>query len=471
MTAGVGEPAIAAVCTAPGRAGIAVIRLSGAEAYAIADRLCDGAKRMPSKLPAGAFRLYKLRDPVDGSFIDEAIVLAFRAPHSYTGEDVVEFQTHGGRVVAQRVLAALVACGARFAGPGEFSRRAFLNGRMDLSRAEAVMDIIGAQSERAERAAAEQLAGRLGEPLDACYDALLSACADVEASLDFADDEMSGILAPADIPGRLQTIAEKLQALADTRREGLLLREGARVVLSGVPNAGKSTLFNALLGFLRAIVSDIPGTTRDTIEETLLLDGIPLRVSDTAGLRETESTIERMGVDRSIALVRGADLNLRLIDLAAAPEPQLGWLGKTDYPPDRTIAVLNKADIAPGGRVETLTRRVGASGYEAVAVSAREKIGLETLREAMTRKLCGDRESASAEQGVAVSERHHALIMEALGEIRAALALDEGGGAEEVAALCAQHLRTAAEAIAQITGRVYSEDLLDRVFSRFCIGK
>ena len=470
MIPGAGEPAITAVCTAPGRAGIAVVRLSGAEAYAIADRLCVGAKVAPSQMPAGTFRLFKLRDPADGSLVDEAVVLAFRAPRSYTGEDVVEFQTHGGRVAAQRVLAALVACGARLAGPGEFSRRAFLNGRMDLSQAEAVMDVIGAQSERAERAAAEQLAGRLGRTLDACYDDLLSACADVEASLDFADDEAAGILAPADISGRLRAVAAQLQALADTWREGLLLREGARVVLSGVPNAGKSTLFNALLGVLRAIVSDIPGTTRDTIEETLLLDGIPLRIADTAGLRETESPIERMGVDRSVALVRAADLNLRLIDLAADPDPQLAWLGEAAYPPDRTIAVLNKADVAPGGRVETLTRRIAEAGYEAVALSAQEGTGLEALREAMKRKVCGDRETASAAQGVAVSERHHALIAEALEAIREALALDEAE-AEDDAALCAQRLRAGAEALAQITGRVYSEDILDRVFSRFCVGK
>lgn len=470
MTSITAESSIAAVCTAPGRAGIAVIRLSGFDAYVIADRLCAGAKVVPSQMPAGTFRLFKLRDPADGSFIDEAVVLAFRSPHSYTGEDLVEFQTHGGRIVAQRVLVSLVACGARLAGPGEFTRRAFLNGRLDLSRAEAVMDIIGAQSERAERAAAEQLAGHLGRTLDACYDDLLSACADVEASLDFADDESVGILVPADIPGRLHDVAARLQALADTRREGVLLREGAFVVLSGIPNAGKSTLFNALLGVFRAIVSDIPGTTRDTIEETLLLDGIPLRIADTAGIRETESPIERMGVDRSVALVRAADLNLRLLDLDADPEPQLAWLGAAAYPPERTIAVLNKADVAPGGKVETLTRRIGAAGYEAVALSAREGSGLDALREAMKRKICGDLEATAAEQGVAVSERHHALIMEALDAIREALAL-KTAGAEDDAALCAQRLRTAAEAIAKITGRIYTEDLLDRVFSRFCVGK
>ena len=470
MNSPAGEPPVTAVCTAPGPAGIAVVRLSGTGAYAIADRLCASAKVPPSRMPAGTFRLVKLRDPADGGLVGEAVVLAFRAPHSYTGEDVVEFQTHGGRVSARRVVAALVACGARPAGPGEFSRRAFLNGRMDLSMAEAVMDLIGAQSERAGRAAAEQLDGRLGRALDTCYDDLMSVCADVEASLDFADDESAGVLEPADVPGRLLGVAARLQALADTRREGHLLREGARVVLSGAPNAGKSTLFNALLGAFRAIVSDVPGTTRDTIEETLLLKGIPLRVVDTAGLRETDSPIERMGVERAVALVRGADINLRVVDLAADPEPQLAWVGDAAYSGERTIVVLNKADVAPGGRVETLTRRLAGAGYEAVAVSAQEGAGLEALREAMERKVCAGDDAGVAAQGVAVSERHHALIAEALAALREALALQEAG-AEDAAVVCAQRLRAAAEAIAQITGRVYGEDLLDRVFSRFCVGK
>ena len=186
------SPSIVAICTAPGPAGIAVVRLSGTDAYAIADRFCASASLKPSRMEAGRFHFVKLRDPADESPIDEAVVLAYRAPHSYTGEDVVEFQTHGGRVSAARVVQALIACGAQPAGPGEFSKRAFLNGRIDLSMAEAVMDVIGAQSERAGRAAAEQLGGALGRRLNVCYDLLMAVCADVEASLDFADDESTG---------------------------------------------------------------------------------------------------------------------------------------------------------------------------------------------------------------------------------------------------------------------------------------
>lgn len=460
---------IVAVCTAPGRAAIAVVRLSGDDAYVIADRFCAGAPLLPSAMPANSFRLFKLRNPADGSLIDEALVLVFRAPHSYTGEDVVEFQTHGGRMPITRVMKALIACGARAAGPGEFSLRAFLNGRLDLSMAEAVMDVIGAQSERAGQAAAEQLSGVLGQKINACYDTLIAVCADIESSLDFADDEINDVLEPADIPSRLMCVRNDLRRLSDTWREGILLRDGARVVISGIPNAGKSTLFNALLGMLRAIVTDIPGTTRDTIEETMLLAGVPLRITDTAGLRDTESTIERMGIDRAVELVASADLNLRLIDLTAEHEPQLDWMKDSRYDRMKTIAVLSKADLVCDGCMQSLPQRIRHAGYNVAIISVRDGSGLEALKATMTRKLLGDEQHAG-DSGVAVSERHHAHIEAAREHIETAnkLYLKNGGDA---AAFCAQVLRAAAESLAQITGRVYSEDLLDHVFSRFCIGK
>lgn len=470
MTFSLDESTIAALSTAPGPAGIAVVRLSGKNAFVIADALCGASNTPPSSMAAGTFRLFRLRDPEDGSLIDDAILLAFRVPHSYTGEDLVEFQTHGGRISAMRVLKALVQCGASPAEPGEFSRRAFLNGRMDLSRAEAVLDIIGAQSERAGRAAAEQLGGSLGRRVDSCYDELMALCADVEASLDFDDDESGGILEPANVPGRISTVRTNIEALAATWREGLLLREGALVVLSGIPNSGKSTLFNTMLGALRSIVTDIPGTTRDSIEEGMLLEGIPLRMTDTAGLREAEGdVVERMGVDRSLKLIADADLNLRVVDLTADIEPQLSWLRSGDADTAKTIVVLNKADIAPRGRVETLPQEIDAAGFDAVPVSAKDGTGIGELKTAMAGKICGALPDEDS-QGVAVSARHHALLKEASAALDEAIAL-YAEGAESEAVFCAQSLRAAAEALGTITGRVYSDDLLDIIFSRFCVGK
>ncbi|NLB68806.1 MAG: tRNA uridine-5-carboxymethylaminomethyl(34) synthesis GTPase MnmE [Lentisphaerae bacterium] len=460
---------ITAICTAPGMAGISIVRLSGADAYPIADAFCKNSPILPSAMAPGTFRLFHLRDPSDASPIDEAIVLAFRAPNSYTGEDVIEFQIHGGRISATRVMKGLIHCGARPAEPGEFSKRAFLNGRMDLSEAEAVIDIISAQSERAGRAAAEQLEGSLGRRVNACYDELMTICADVEASLDFADYESTGILEEVDVTARISDIRSNLEKLAATWREGILLREGALVVLSGIPNSGKSTLFNAMLGAFRSIVTDIPGTTRDSIEEAMLLNGIPLRITDTAGLRDSDGIVERIGIDRAKKLIANADVNLRIIDMTAEIEPQLSWIDDTAADPLKTIAVLNKSDIAPRDRVSTLPQELAAKDFTTVIVSAKTGAGIDELKAAMTKKICDDLPDEGG-QDVAVSTRHHTLLKEGIEALDEALELYKHD-AENAAVFCAQSLRRAAESIGEITGRTYSEDLLDIIFSRFCIGK
>lgn len=448
------ERPIAAIATAPGPAGIAVVRLSGEGAPSIADRLCPGAKIPPSAQEAGTFRLRRLFDPATGEPIDEALVLVFRAPHSYTGEDAVEFQVHGGRAAPRRVLSALFAAGAAPAGPGEFSRRAFLNGRLPLDRAEAVMDLVAAQSDRAARAAAEQLAGALGRRTDAAYDALLALCADVEATLDFGEEESSGLLPLERFAARLDTVRADLAALAATFREGRLLREGALVVLSGPPNAGKSTLFNALLGADRAIVADEPGTTRDSLEEGLVLAGVPIRLADTAGLREGADGVEREGIGRARALAADADLELRLVPPDENPTPNATG--------PRTLLVFSKCDL-PGSPPEA------ALPPGAVRASARTGEGLDSLRAAILERLGAD-PAGTGGQGAAVNARHRALLdaaLAALGEAEAAY-LAHG---EEAAAPAAAHLRAAAESLGSITGRTYTDDLLDTVFGRFCVGK
>ena len=447
------EGAVAAVATAPGPAGIAVVRLSGAGAFAIADAFCPGAGDPPSAWPGGTFRLRRLRDPATGELIDEALVLVFRAPHSYTGEDAVEFQVHGGRAAPRRVLSALLAAGAEPAGPGEFSRRAFLNGRLPLDRAEAVMDLVAAQGDRAARAAAEQLAGAIGRRTDAAWDALLALCADVEATLDFADDEAPGLLPPERFAERTAAVRADLVALADTFREGRLLREGALVVLSGPPNAGKSTLFNALLGTDRAIVAAEPGTTRDSIEEGLLLDGIPVRLADTAGLRETDDAVEREGVDRARVLADGADVELRLVPPGETPPAGAG---------PRTVLVFSKCDL-PGARP------AGALPPGAVRASARTGEGLDAVKAAVLDRIGADPAGADG-RGAAVNARHRALLDAAVAAIDRARGVYLSRG-EEAAAPAAAFLRSAAEALGGITGRSYTDDLLDAVFGRFCVGK
>lgn len=459
-----GRP-IAALATAPGAAGIAVVRISGEGALAIADRLCPGAKVPPSELHAGSFRLARLRDPRDGSAIDEALVLVFRAPHSYTGEDVVEFQTHGGRAAPSRVLDALLALGAAPAGPGEFTRRAFLNGRVALDRAEAVMDLVSAQGDRAARAAAEQLSGALGRRVDAIWEDLLALCADLEATLDFTDEEAEGLAAPIRFDERAAAIAGSLRDLAATARTGRLLREGALVVLSGPPNAGKSTLFNRLLGERRAIVAPEAGTTRDSLEETLLLGGIPVRLVDTAGLREAGSAVEREGVERARDLAARADLVLALRPADEAPDDRA--VARPDGP--RMLFVETKADLLADDRETTRPRDHETRGaVPPLRVSAVTGDGIPELVRAILAALGTD--PAAGEGGVAVSERHAALLREAAASVDEARAIFDDG-AEAAAVPAADRLRDAAESLARITGRIYTESLLDAVFGRFCVGK
>ena len=455
---------VAALATPPGAGGIAIVRLSGRDAPSIASRLLPPNRSLPSD--RRAFFHAALRHPASGARLDEAVVLSFPAPHSYTGEPVVEFQVHGGRIPARRVLDALSTLGVAPAGPGEFTRRAFLNGRIDLSQAEAVMDLVGAESERAANAAAEQLDGALSRRVAALYEPLVALRADVEASLDFDEGDVPEALLPASLADRARAVRDGVAALLATWREGRLLREGALVVLGGRPNAGKSSLFNALLAADRAIVADEPGTTRDLIEEPLAVRGIPLRLVDTAGLREADGAVERQGVRRAEEQIRRADLHLRVID-ASAPDCAAEAATLSMLPAASTIAVFAKCDLAPdfAPPIPTLP-----TGMRAVRVSAVTGEGLDALREAIADALGA---ATSADAGAVVNERHRGLLAQADAALGEAIALVESGADGEGfdAVLAAQSLREAAEALGAILGRNVSEDVLDAVFSRFCVGK
>ena len=448
------EP-IAALASAPGLGGVALIRLSGEGVYAIADRLAPRLSPPPSDRPAGTFAYATLRGP-EGEALDDAVLLFYRAPHSYTGEDTVELCVHGGTVVPQRVLDALFRLGARPAGPGEFTRRAFLNGRLDLTQAEAVADLIAAKTPRAEQAARANLHGRLSNALTPLYDDALALSADVEHLLDFDEGEL-----PPDFADhareRLADLAGRAHALLATWRQGRLLRQGALVVLAGPPNAGKSTLLNALLGADRAIVSPEPGTTRDSIEEALDLDGVPLRLVDTAGLRDAPGDIERQGVARAKDLIARADVVLCLLPPGEDPPPDL---------PPAAILLCTKSDLLPNTSGTqgpgTVERPEAAISALADPEGARATV-FALLRQALATQQ-GERDAATL-----ATERQYAGLAQTLAALQdARAALDRG---EPGLVPAAQRLRDAADALGQILGRVYADDLLDRLFSHFCIGK
>jgi len=452
---------IAAIATPPGEGGVGIIRISGSRVWKIADALFQPLDKTPvSERAHGTFAYGKIAD-ADGSEIDTGLALVMRAPKSYTCEDVVEIQGHGGAVGMRRILRRALEAGARMAEPGEFTKRAFLNGRIDLLQAEGIFDLIRARSDRAASAALEQMEGRLSQQFNGIYDAFLEVAANLETTLDFVEDELpdevfSGI---ADL---LDQTFQTLDKLLDTWDEGRLLREGARVVILGRPNAGKSTLLNVLLGFDRAIVSGTAGTTRDSIEEGFVLDGIPLRIIDTAGLREPDCEIEAEGVRRAEAHGEEAHLALYLVD-ASQPlhKEDRARLEKLDTA--KSIVVLNKVDL--GNQFSIFNFQV--SSFIETSLVAGE--GVEELKKVLGEKL-EKGVNLHAPAHAVISERHRHLLVLAHAEAKQARAfLNEN--VEENAVLAAEHLRSALESLGQVTGRIYHEELLDSVFSRFCIGK
>lgn len=395
--------------------------------------------------------------------MDEAIILVFRAPHSYTREDTVEFQCHGGRMAPARLLKALQAAGARPATPGEFTRRAFLNGRIDLTQAEAVMDLIRASSDRAADAALEQMRGGISLVLNDTTDRLATLCAHIEALLDFPDDDIPNIPWPA----FNRTCSESLavfESLLKTWGEGHLLREGARIVISGRPNAGKSSIMNALLSYERAIVSPSPGTTRDTIEESFIYDGIPMRLIDTAGLRDSACPIEAEGVKRAKAALSTADAILYVIDMSCImTNDDVSMISDAPVAP---IIVLNKADLPKVADISSLTD----SGYRTVGVSCVDRSGIMELLSALASDLhkrfgFGDEAPSHA----TISERHRQHLINAKDALTNAF--DLIASRENVLVEIAHYLHQCIHSLSLLTGKAYNESIIDRIFSSFCIGK
>ena len=427
---------IAAIATAPGRGGVAVIRVSGPDAFAIAERIAGSVP------PSGRVKFARLRR--DG-VLDEALVLAFRGPHSYTGEDVVEFQCHGGTVTPRRVLEACFAAGARLARRGEFTQRAFLNGKLDYDQAESVLDLVDAKTDRAADAALEGLSGRKRRRHRELYEEALALSADLEHALDIDEGELPADFLPS-VRSRVSCLASSLGESVRRAREGKILRDGALVVLSGPPNVGKSSLMNALLEENRAIVSETAGTTRDSIEEWMDLDGWPVRLVDTAGLRTTSDRVEAEGVRRAERLAASADVLLRLADSDGTMPTQ----GDA-----RTLLVRTKCDLDAGGDCPPGTIRV----------SARTGEGLEALKAAVVR--CLEVRFRETEDGPqSADERSQQLLTDA----RAGLVRLDGSDAVDLV-LWANAVREASGRLGELVGATYSSDLLDQLFSRFCVGK
>ena len=437
---------IAAIATAPGRGGIGVVRVSGAGLGAFALALCGRAPR-----PRTA-HFTRFLDEHERP-IDEGVLLYFAAPASFTGEDVIELQGPGGPVVMQMLLERCLQLGARLAEPGEFTRRAFLNGKLDLAQAEGVADLIEASTAAAARSAVRSLSGQFSEEVHRITDALIDLRMLVEATLDFPEEEIDFLERARAMP-RLEGIREALEGVLDRARQGALLRSGLNVVLVGAPNVGKSSLLNQLAGEERAIVTDVAGTTRDALRETIQIEGIPLHIIDTAGLRDTEDRVERIGIERTWREIARADVILHLVEAGVATEVDLDESLPQGV---ERIVVANKIDLVglPPGRVE-------AGGRVRLQVSARSGEGVELVRQELLR-IAGWH--AHGEDVILARERHLLALREALRHVEAA------GTQLGALELFAEELRLAQEELGTITGEFSADDLLGVIFSRFCIGK
>ena len=441
---------IAAISTPPGEGAIALVRISGANAIKIADKIFRG-KEQPSRFVSHVQHLGEILS-AENQLIDQAVVSIHRAPASYTGEDMVEISCHGGTLVAAKVLEACLRAEARAARPGEFTERAFLNGKMDLTQAEAVIDLIRARTDLALRSATEQLEGRLGDQIRSIRDGLIALLAHINASIDFPEEG----IAPDEgetLSARLDSVREEIAALLATADQGRVLREGVRVVIYGATNAGKSSLLNRLLGYDRVIVSDTHGTTRDTIEESVNLEGVPIRLLDTAGLRASESELEREGVARTEKSLELADLRLHIAD-RNAPKPA-DFNGRTDN--TNEFVVLNKSDL-PEHR--------DWRDVPALRISCATGEGLPQLQKEILARI--RQQNLRPESAIAINTRHRDCLRRALELFeRAQTALSEGLSAEYVAIDLDEALR----AVGEVIGVVDAEQILDSVFSQFCIGK
>lgn len=448
------QSTIAAIATAPGRGGVGMIRLSGPKAYAIAEQLT--AKALPKARMAGFRQFYDAQAQV----MDEGLLLCFPNPHSFTGEDVVEIQGHGGPVILNAILGRLLELGAQAAKAGEFSMRAFENGKLDLVQAESIADLIDATSQAAARSAVRSLQGAFSVKINAVLEKLIHLRLHVEAAIDFPEEEID-FLADGKILGLLEDVCDSVFQVQRSARQGQLLREGLQVVIAGKPNAGKSSLLNALAGNERAIVTDIAGTTRDVLHEKISLNGLPITLTDTAGLRETGDVVEKEGIRRAIKEIEQADLLLLVYDLSQGEHPlDLAREYFSEHlDPRRLVLIGNKCDL-----IDTPSHAEQFEGFRHVWVSAKQETGVQALIEAITAHA-----GFQPEEDTFIARTRHIDAMKRtqlhLHEAREQLVVYHAGE------LVAESLRLAQNALSEITGEFSADDLLGKIFGSFCIGK
>lgn len=453
---------IAAIATALGEGSVGIIRISGPDSIRIADRVFRSGIKL-EKAKTHTLHYGYIVDPKTGERVDEVLVALMRAPRSYTMEDVVEIHCHGGIVVLQRVLRLVLAAGARLAEPGEFTKRAFLNGRIDLSQAEAVIDLIRAKTDSSMKIALKQVEGRLSEKIRALRQTLIELLAHIEVTIDYPEHDVEEV-AIRHIVKQGRAMAEEIGSLLAGARTGRILREGIRTVIAGKPNVGKSSLLNALSRTDRAIVTDIPGTTRDILEEQISIRGIPLQIIDTAGIRETEDVVERIGVERSRGALEEADLVLFVMDAST----ELTGIDKellTKVKGKPTIIILNKVDLPR--KIDSDEIRKAAPDAVIVEMSVKKGVGIERL-EAEVERLFLSGGIEGKEAAYVSNTRHIALLEKAKAQLEEAVVSAEAGMTLD---LIAVEIREAWETLGEIVGEAVGEELLDQIFSQFCLGK
>lgn len=458
------DDTIAAISTPIGAAGIGIIRISGKNAVEIAKKLFRGKKPVDLATVESHKLVYGyVLEPDTGNVVDEVLLSVMLAPHTFTVEDVVEINCHGGVVAVRKALECVINAGARLAEPGEFTKRAFLNGRMDLAQAESVMDLINAKTEKSLKVAVRQLAGGLSAKVKDIRQALLKTMAHIEAGIDFPEHDIEE-LSREQINTATREVLADIEQMVASAESGKILREGLRTVILGKPNVGKSSLLNALLREKRAIVTDIPGTTRDVIEEYVNIKGIPLNIIDTAGIRETEDLVEKIGVEKTKQVLDEADLVLFMLDAAGGVEEEDRLIaelvsGKTGF------LLINKTDVRPDLDIGLVSNLV--KGLEQIKISLKTGEGLEELKNSIAVKVMAGQVDTG--EGVMVTNiRHRNALAAARDSLREVLNTLTLGLPTDCVAI---DLRNAWEKLGEISGDTLDEDIIDRIFSEFCIGK